>query len=407
MRLFLLLFLIGVSVCEGKVQLGVDVFFNEKHFEKYKEKKIALLTNHTGVDSKMRSTINLLKDNLNLVALFSPEHGINGNHYASEFVKNKKNKSEITIYSLHGSTKRPTEQMLKDIDVIFYDIQGIGVRSYTYETSLFYIMEEAKKNNIEVVVFDRPNPLSGQIVDGMMLDEDKRSFLGYINVAYCHGMTIAELAKFFNSEYKINCKLTVIPMKGWKREMSYKETKLSWVPPSPHIPEPDTAFFSSATGILGELSIVSIGIGYTLPFKIVGAPWIDEKKLSGLLNQQKLAGVNFVPFHFKPFYGLYKNENCNGIMIVITDKKTYKPVSSGYLIMGILKSLYPEKFLKKLKSSSKTQKNLFSLVNGTDQVFDLLEKEKYVAWKLIELHKEKRKNFLEIRKKYLIEEYSK
>ena len=181
------------------VSLGVDVFFNEGHLAHMKGKRIGLLTNHTGVDSKMRSTLQLFQESDQLAALFSPEHGLKGQHYAWDWVKHSEEKG-IPVYSLHGETRRPKAEMLKDLDVIVYDIQCTGVRAYTYPTTLFYTMEEAAKLGIEVIVLDRPNPINGLIVDGPMLEDKWRSFIGYINVPYCHGMTIGELAQFFNSE---------------------------------------------------------------------------------------------------------------------------------------------------------------------------------------------------------------
>ncbi len=264
-------------------------------------------------------------------------------------------------------------------------------------------MEEAAKLGIEVIVLDRPNPINGETIDGPLLDERFRSFIGYINVPYCHGMTVGELAKFFNSEYKIGCKLKVIPMEGWKRSMSYRDTGLAWIPPSPYIPEEDTPFFYPSTGIFDQLKILNIGIGYTLPFKIAGAPWIDAKKFAEALNAQKLPGVRFLPFHFKPFYGLYKGLNCQGVLIRVLDPLKYRPLSVQYLLLGILKSLYPQQFEKKL--SEMKGREFFHKANGTDEIFRILAEEKYPAWKLIEFQKEERETFRQKRKAYLLTEY--
>jgi uncharacterized protein YbbC (DUF1343 family) len=378
---------------------GVDVFFSEGRDQSLEGKKIALLTNHTGVDTQMRPTAELFQEKGNVVAFFSPEHGLKGQHYAWESVKHGDEKG-IPVYSLHGETRRPKSEWLQGIDVLVYDIQCTGVRAYTYPTTLFYMMEEAAKEGIEVIVLDRPNPIGGLVVDGPMLEEKWRSYIGYINVPYCHGMTIGELAKFFNEEYKVGCKLTVIPMKGWERSMSYRDTGLAWIPPSPNIPEPDTPLFCPLTGLLGELSLLNIGIGFTLPFKVVGAPWIKGHEFAQKLNAQKLPGVYFQPFHFRPFWGLHKGSNCEGVLIQITNPKIYKPLAVQYLILGMLKSLYPTEFGKQLAQTK--NKDLFCKANGTDQIYETLLKEKYPAWKLIEIHKAEREAFLEIRKKYLI-----
>lgn len=394
-----ILFLFFCASISAQVMTGIDVFLADGHGAALKGKRVALLTNHTGVDSQMRSTFQLLDERLKIAALFSPEHGLNGQHYAWESVKNGEVQG-IPVYSLHGETRRPKPEMLKGIDVLIYDMQCTGVRAYTYPTTLFYAMEEAAKLGIEVFVLDRPNPINGLIVDGPMLEEKWRSFIGYINVPYCHGMTIGELAQFFNGEYQVGCKLKVIPMKGWNRSMSYRDTGLAWIPPSPNVPEPDTPMFCPSTGILGELHMLNIGIGFTMPFKIVGAPWVNGKDFAEKLNSQKLPGVHFQPFHFRPFWGLYKGVDCQGVIIQITDAKVYKPLSVQYLLLGMLKSLYPLEFTKRLADTS--SKDLFCKANGTSAVYDTLVKEKYPAWKLIELHKAERDAFLEIRKKYLL-----
>jgi uncharacterized protein YbbC (DUF1343 family) len=398
-RLILFLFFAFSIWASPSVSLGVDVFFQEQHLVSLKGKRIGLLTNHTGVDSQMRSTLQLFQDCGQLAALFCPEHGLKGQHYAAEVIKNS-NEKGIPVYSLHGDTRRPKPEMLKNVDVLIYDMQCTGVRSYTYPTTLFYAMEAAAKLGIEVIVLDRPNPIDGLIVDGPMLEERWRSFIGYINVPYCHGMTIGELAHFFNEEYKVGCKLKVIPMKGWQRSMSYRDTGLAWIPPSPNVPEADTPLFCPSTGILGELGILNIGIGFTLPFKIVGAPWIDAKEFAEKLNAQKLPGVHFQPFHFRPFWGLYKGLDCQGVLIQVTDAKVYKPLSVQFLLLGMLKSIYPKEFMKRFAESEK--KDLFCKASGTDAVYEILLKEKYPAWKLIELHKIEREAFLEKRKKYLL-----
>ena len=402
MRTILFLFFCLSAWAAPQISLGVDAFFDDGHVAKLKGKRIALLTNHTGVDRQLRPTLQLFQENAGhyqIIALFSPEHGLQGQHHAGAAVKHSDEKG-IPVYSLHGETRRPKPEMLQGVDIVIYDIQCTGVRTYTYPTTLFYTMEEAAKQNIEVIVLDRPNPINGVIVDGPMLEEKWRSFIGYINIPYCHGMTIGELATFFNEEYKVGCKLKVIPMKGWERSMSYRDTGLAWIPPSPNVPEPDTPLFCPSTGILGELHILNIGIGFTLPFKIVGAPWIQAKDFAEKLNGQKLPGVHFQPFYFRPFWGLYKGVDCQGVLLQITDTQIYKPLAVQYLLLGMLKSLYPKEFLSHLDKSP--NKDLFSKANGTDAVYEILLKEKYPAWKLIELHKNEREAFLEKRKKYLL-----
>ena len=399
---FLFFLLLG-DVEAAIVSPGVDVFFEEKRFLQWKGKRIGLITNQTGVNSQLKTTVDLFLEHegsYRLTALYSPEHGLSGKSYAWESVDHQQHKN-LPVYSLHGETRRPTAAMLDNVDVLVYDIQCTGVRAYTYPTTLFYCMEEAVKKGLEVVVLDRPNPINGVTVDGPMLEDKWRSYIGYINVPYCHGMTIGELAQLFNTEYKIGCKLTVIPMKGWERKMSYRDTGLHWIPPSPNIPEPDTAIFSSSTGFLGELQIANIGIGFTLPFKIVGAPWIHADDFAEKLNQQKLPGVLFQPYHYRPFWGMFKGVDCEGVLIKITDFTVYRPVAVQYLILGMLKSMYPKEFMKQF-GKSHGAKELFCKANGTDAIYRILSDEKYPAWKLIDFQKEERTSFQELRKKYLL-----
>lgn len=402
---WLVLFLLPIfCFAKQKIELGVDRLFEEPYIQYLKGKKVGLITNHTGIDKNLKPTIDIFKEcnEFTLTALFSPEHGIDGISYAAEEVLDQKDASGIPIYSLHGKTRRPTEKMLKNLDVLVFDIQETGCRAHTYAATLFYAMEEAAKNKIPLVVLDRPNPMGGLIVDGPMLSDKWRSFLGYVNVPYCHGMTIGELAQFFNAEYKTGCDLKVIPMKGWKRSMTFKDTGAEWIPPSPHVPESDTPFFCASTGLLGELEIVNIGIGYTLPFKLVGAPWIDAKVFAEKLNSQKLPGVTFTPYHFRPFYGRYKGETCHGVKIMIHDFHSYRPLSVQYLIIGMLKTLYPKEFQEKMRGISLTKKNCFCQANGNGEMLQILLNEKYIAWKLIHYEKAEREAFLEKRKLYLL-----
>lgn len=395
----------------AKVKVGIDRLMDDEFSSLLKGKRIGLITNQTGVNQQLESTVDILKANAkakgySLVALFAPEHGINGSAYAYQTIEESKDVDNLPIYSLYGDTQRPTPEMLKGINLLIYDIQDIGARSYTYIATMFYAMEEAAKQGIAFLVLDRPNPINGITIDGPMLEDKWRSSVGYVNVPYCHGMTIGELARFFNGEYKINCKLDVVSMQGWKRSMSFGDTKLPWIPTSPYIPEPTTPFFYPTTGILGELKLVNIGIGYTLPFKVVGAPWIDAQKFAEQLNSQKFGGVHFEPFYFRPIYGRYAKEDCEGVLICITDSLQFKPVSTQYLILGILKSLYPEKFKDAIAAAQK-RKDTFCKLNGTEEVLRLIVEDKHIAWKLCALHTKERDVFKQKRQKYLLSQYGK
>ncbi len=394
--------------CEAKIKVGSDLLFTEEFVEWLKNKKIGLITNQTAVNGQWQSTLELLKAHekkyhYNLTALFAPEHGIDGTSHAGEKI-NDTEFSGIPVYSLHGQTFRPTDEVLRQVNLLIYDIQDIGSRSYTYINTLFFAMEEAAKRNIPVLVLDRPNPINGNTVDGPMLEEKWRSIVGYINLPYCHGMTVGELAQYFNGEYHIGCKLHVIPMKGWKRSMNFSDTGLTWIPTSPHIPEPTTVFYYPTTGLLGELGLVNIGIGYTLPFKLVGAPWIEAQQFANALNEHHYPGVHFQPIHYRPFYGKFAKTNCHGVFIVITNPKLYKPVTTQYLIIGILKNLYPEEFKKALKANQ-TKEIFFTKVNGTEEVLRLMKEVPYIIWPLKTLHQKEREIFKIHRLKYLIRDY--
>ncbi|MEI8365061.1 MAG: DUF1343 domain-containing protein [Parachlamydiaceae bacterium] len=392
-----------------KVKVGVDRLMQEEYKILLKGKTIGLITNHTAIGGNLHSTADILKSHAQtreytLKALFAPEHGIDGAAYAFEPVEGDKDADNLPIYSLHGKTDRPTDLMLKDIDMLIFDIQDIGTRSYTYISTMFYAMEEAAKRNISFVVLDRPNPINGLTVDGPLLEEKWRSSLGYINIPYCHGMTVGELARFFNEEYRIGCQLTIVPMKGWNRSMSFEETGLPWIPTSPYIPDVTTPFYYPTTGILGELAFVNIGIGYTLPFKVVGAPWIKAAHFATQLNAQKFPGVYFRPFYYRPIYGRFAKKDCEGVLILITDPLRFKPVSTQYLILGMLKSLYPEAFQDAITAAKKRKETLCKL-NGTEDVYQLIVEEKNIVWKLCALQEKGREAFMKKREKYLIKEY--
>lgn len=247
--------------------------------------------------------------------------------------------------------------------------------------------------------------MASQLMD-LFLEEKWRSFLGYINVPYCHGMTAGELALYFNKEYQVGCKLDVVPMKGWKRQMTFHETGLPWIPTSPYIPESNTPFYYPTTGIIGEFQLVNIGIGYTLPFKVVGAPWIKATQFANHLNSQKFSGVHFEPFYYRPIYGRYAKEECQGVLIQITDHLLFKPVSTQYLLLGMLKSLYPEKFQEAIAAVKKNKATICKL-NGTEEIFNVIVEEKNIVWKLCALQNKDRELFLKKRQKYLLADYGK
>ncbi|MGE3953619.1 MAG: exo-beta-N-acetylmuramidase NamZ domain-containing protein [Parachlamydiales bacterium] len=398
-----LILLLAALPLFGQVKLGVDRLFSEKELLSSLEgKRVGLITNHTGQSGELESTLALFQRHVGpyqLGAVFAPEHGLNGAVYAEKVVKGEMLPNGVPVHSLYGAYRRPTAEMLKGIDLLVFDIQDVGSRNYTYASTLFYAMEEAAKAKIPVVVLDRPNPINGQMVDGPVLEKKLRSFLGYLEVPYCHGMTIGELARFFNGEYQIGCQLKVIRMKGWKRSMSFADCELPWTPLSPNIPDWETACYFPATGLLGEaLTNISIGVGYTLPFKVVGAPWIDGEKLAATLNKQGFAGIQFQPFAFTPFSGRFKGQLCNGVRLVITDYATFKPASTQFLILGVLKSLYPEK----VKEGIPKNREMLAKASGSEAFYQILADEPYISWKLIGLHGKEREAFKKRRAPYLL-----
>ncbi|MCB0306934.1 MAG: DUF1343 domain-containing protein, partial [Calditrichaeota bacterium] len=255
---------------EKMVVLGVENFLRN-HLNLVKGKKVGLITNPSGVDRYLNSTADefFKHPDIDLTALFGPEHGIRGAIYAGEKISDEVDPhTKLPVFSLYGKHRKPTAEMLQNLDVLVVDIQDIGIRAYTFIYTMAKVMEAAAEFDKEVIVLDRPNPLGGIAIEGNLVQEGFFSFVGMYPIPYRHGMTIGELAKLFNREFKINCDLTVIPMLNWERNMFWDDTRLPWVPTSPHVPHWETTLFMSATGLFGELRTLSEGVGYTSPFEI-------------------------------------------------------------------------------------------------------------------------------------------
>ena len=326
-----------------RIQVGLDVLEVEK-FSPLKGKRVGLITNHTGLDSQGRSTIEALAHapNVKLVALFSPEHGIAG--HADEKISSSKDASTgLPIYSLYGDHLRPTDEMLAGLDALVFDVQDAGVRFYTYTTTMAYCMEEAAKRNIAFFVLDRPNPLGGEIVEGPMLDTDKTSFVAYYPLPIRYALTIGELAQLFNSENHINTDLHVIPMKNWHRNLFFESTSLRWVPPSPNLRTLKGSLLYPGLEILQNAG-VSVGRGTESPFEEFGAPWINGEEIAAELNARDLAGVHFINQPFVPVSGLYTGRRCGGVGIRVTDRNTLRSMRVGLEIAAILQRRYPTDF---------------------------------------------------------------
>ncbi|HRZ98591.1 MAG TPA: DUF1343 domain-containing protein, partial [Paludibacter sp.] len=354
----------------GQVKTGIEVL-RSQNFKMLEGKRVGLITNPTGVDSNMKPTIDILFEapNVKLVALFGPEHGVRGDAYAGDKVENVTDpKTGLPVFSLYGKTRKATPEMLKDIDVLVYDIQDNGCRSYTYISTMGLAMEAAAENNIEFVVLDRPNPLGGQKIEGNLTEEPFISFVSQFKIPYLYGQTCGELAIMLNKEkmLKKQCNLSVVKMKGWHRKMTWEDTGLEWVIASPHIPYKQSSYYYPVTGILGELGYLSIGVGYTLPFQIVGAPWINADSLALAMNQLQLTGIAFRPIHFKPFYSAFKDEHCHGVQIHIMNYKKANLSEVQFYIMQELNKLNPDKAV--FKNANKDRFNMFDKVSGSDQI---------------------------------------
>ena len=343
---------------------GVEVL-RQEGFECLKGKRVGLVTNPTGVDSNLKSTVDILfeAEDVNLVALYGPEHGVRGDVLAGEKVSDQVDaKTGLPVHSLYGKTRKPTAEMLKGIDVIVYDIQDIGCRSYTFISTMGKVMEAAAENNIEVVVLDRPNPLGGLKVEGSGVSKGYFSFVSQFDIPYIYGLTCGELALYLNEEIK--CKLTVVPMECWERNMLWADTQLPWVPTSPHIPSPEAAICYPATGIVGEMGFLNIGVGYTLPFQLMAAPWANAVALADTLNAKELPGVAFRPIVFKPLFGDMQGKYVQGVQIHITDFANARISEIQFHVIDVMSKLYPEH--KLFSEETKKRNNMFDKVCGTD-----------------------------------------
>jgi uncharacterized protein YbbC (DUF1343 family) len=327
----------------ARVQTGLDVLEAQK-FAPLRGKHVGLITNHTGLDSRERSTIDVLSHvpGVQLIALFSPEHGLAGRN--DEKISSAKDPATgLPVHSLYGETLRPTDEMLKGIDTLVFDVQDAGVRFYTYTATMAYCMEEAAKRNIAFFVLDRPNPLGGEIVEGPMLDADKINFVGYFPLPVRYGLTIGELAQLFNAENHIGADLHVIAMKNWHRNYFFESTGIKWIPPSPNLRTTKGSILYPGIEILQNAG-VSVGRGTETPFEEFGAPWLNGESVAAALNERHLPGLHFTAQPFIPIVGLYTGQRCGGVAVRITDRYTVRAMSMGMDISVILHRLYPQQF---------------------------------------------------------------
>ena len=367
-KLYLILFLIIFCsyVTEARVYTGLEVFL-AKYQDMVKGKRVGLITNQTGCDAKGRSAIDLLYNSskADLVALFAPEHGIRGKVKAGEHVKDDRDvKTGLHIYTLYGGVDhKPPKAALKKIDVMIFDIQDVGARPYTYIWHMAECLKAAAENNKIMIVLDRPNPAGANVIDGPVNEQKYTSFIGLYRIPYVYGMTIGELALYLNSVERIRAKLYVIPMANYKRGMSWKQTGLPWIAPSPNIPNPQSAYCFATTGAMGELGIVGLGGGTSAAFRVIAASWLQATYTASALNNYKLPGVKFFPVKFK---------GINAVLISVTNPAVYKPVTTEIAILCQLRNIYSDSFISALKNAKHVK--AFNKAIGTDKILYFLKK---------------------------------
>ena len=327
-------------------KLGVEVLLNEKK-HLIEGKKVGLITNPTGVDQDLNHIVDLLAEDsdIELVALYGPEHGVRGDAQAGSHVESYiDEQTGIRVHSLYGSTKKPTSEMLAGVDVLIFDIQDVGARFYTYIYTMAYAMEAAQENGIEIIVLDRPNPLGGEVVAGPILEEEHASFVGMYPIPVMHGMTVGELAYYFNTEFGINADLTVVPMKNWHRDMLYEDTGLELVLPSPNMPTTKSIQVYPGSGFF-EGTNMSEGRGTTKPFELIGAPFVNAYDFAKAMNAKGLPGVRFRAASFTPTMSKHKGELSHGVQIHVLDADNYDPLRVGLEMIITLNAMYPDDFI--------------------------------------------------------------
>lgn len=367
-----------MAVRNGNVKTGIDVL--EAHgFDVLQsgagksadKKKIGLVTNQTGQDADGRRTIDVLANapGVSLEAIFSPEHGVAGTVDTTNVGDSKDTATGVPVYSVYGATdaaRRPSLDVLKGLDAIVFDIQDAGVRFYTYETTLGYFLEAAAKAGIEMVVLDRPNPITGSLVQGPVADAGHETFTNYFSMPVRHGMTIGELAQMFNAERGIGAKLKVVPMDGWMRGDWYDSTGLTWINPSPNLRSLRSAAFYPGVALI-EGTNVSVGRGTDTPFEWIGAPWIKARELAEYLNARAISGVRFVPVSFSPTSGTYSGEVCQGVSLVLLDRNTLDAPELGVELASGLNKLYPKDFkMERMRELLVNQAAYDALAAGQD-----------------------------------------
>ncbi len=387
-----------------RIQTGLEVLIARK-FAPLQGLRVGLVTNPTGVLPDLRSTIEVLAGapGVRLRALFGPEHGVRGDVPAGKYVATAKDPATgVPVYSLYGRTTRPTAAMLRGLDMLVFDIQDIGSRSYTYLSTLGNVMEAAAAHKIPLMVLDRPNPLGGERVEGSPAEAGFRSFVGKYPITYLHGMTLGELARMINGRGWLpggrKCDLTVIPCANLTRApIPWAATGLPWVPTSPHVPHPHTPHFYAATGIVGELPTLSIGVGYTLPFELAGAPGLSAHYLAREMARRNLPGFDFRPMTWTPFYAVHRGRSCGGVQVHLTDPQRAPLTRFNFEVMDAVRRLDASRAFFASDASVK----MFDLVCGTNRIRKAFQAGASGP-RLWEIWNEGRTGFLAARRPYLL-----
>ncbi|MEG0011957.1 MAG: DUF1343 domain-containing protein [Muribaculaceae bacterium] len=362
---------------------GIEVL-RDNNFKQLEGKRVGLITNPTGVDNALKSTVDILHEakNVKLIALYGPEHGVRGDVHAGDHVSNFTDPATgVKVFSLYGKTRRPSKEVLKDVDVLIYDIQDNGCRSFTFISTMGVAMDACAEYGIEFMVLDRPNPIGGNKVEGNLVEPKYESFVSQFAIPYLYGLTPGELAIMLNEENMLKggkkVKLSVIPMNGWTRDMNFSATGMPWVLPSPHMPQAESSYYYPVSGILGELGYMSIGVGYTLPFQLFCSSWINAEKFATDMNSLNLPGMMFRPIHIKPFYSTGKGENLQGIQAYITNYDDANLTLTQFYVMQELAKMYPAH--KTFVHADSTRFSMFDKVCGSDQIRKRFAKNHNVA----------------------------
>jgi len=328
------------------VKLGIERILQERP-QLLDGARVGAVVHPASVFPNLRHTADVLRDELstNLTALLGPQHGARGEKQDNmiESGHYRDPDTGVPVYSLYSETRKPTPDMMREVDVLIYDLQDVGTRVYTFIYTLAYCMEACRESGKKMIVADRPNPIGGRLVEGNLLDTGYRSFVGLYPLPMRHGMTVGELARFFNEEFAINCDLTVVPMEGWRRCQWFDETGLPWVAPSPNMPTLDTAAVYPGM-VLVEGTHLSEGRGTTRPFELVGAPYINPKNLAVRMNRLALPGVKFRAAYFEPTFHKWCGETCGGVQVHVTDREAFEPYLAGLSLIAEIRRLHGERF---------------------------------------------------------------